>query len=135
MGAVDQNRAVTVLGAMLAQNTAGATAGINVRLGTTAPTGSAAMTQLTGTGYTAGGTACTFATPTTSGGGAVASNTTVLSWTNGSGSSWSVVGIELWDQAGTPLRWMYGTWTGQPVVIANGNAFQVSAGAIVPSQT
>lgn len=131
MAAIDQNQAVQLMKAILAQASCEATTGINTRLGTTAPNGTTAMTQLSGTGYTAGGTATTFGTPTTSGGGATAANTTVLTWTNSSGSSWSIVGIELWDQAGTPLRWMWGSWTGQPVTIANGNTFQVAAGAIV----
>jgi hypothetical protein len=87
------------------------------------------MTQLTGTGYTAGGQACTFGTPSS----ASISNTSTLSWTNGSGSSWSIEGIEPWDTAGTPKRHGFGSWTGQPITVANGNTFAVAAAAITAS--
>jgi hypothetical protein len=94
--------------------------GISTRLTTTSPTASSAGTELTGgSGYTTGGT----------------TTITVLTWTNASGGSWSIVGIELWDQAGTPIRWLFGLWTGQPVSIANGNTFQVAAGAVTVSLT
>jgi hypothetical protein len=136
MGALDQNAAVALLKAVLTQTSAASTTGINVRYGSTAPTGSTAMTETpNGGGYVTGGSNCSFTTPTTSGGGATSSNTTVLSNTNSSGSAWSIVGIELWDRAGTPVRWMYGTWTGQPVTIAIGNTFQVAGSAIVTTFT
>lgn len=134
MGALDENAAVSLLKAVLTQTSVASTTGINVRYGSTAPTGSAAMTELpNGGGYATGGSNCSFTTPTTSGGGATSSNSTVLSNTNGSGSSWSIVGLELWDRAGTPVRWMYGTWTGEPVSVAIGNTFQVASGAVVAS--
>jgi hypothetical protein len=107
--------------------TAAAT-GIKMRLGTTTGSGGTAMTELSGSGYTAGGTACAFGAAS----GGSASNTGTPSWTNG-GSTWSIVGIELWDQAGTPLRWWYGSWTGQPISVANGNTFAVAAAAVTCS--
>jgi hypothetical protein len=132
MAAVVVAQANTVLAAMLAQGSAAATTGISTRLTTTAPTGTAAGTELTGgSGYTTGGTTTTWNAPS----GGSTTNITVLTWTNSSGGSWSIVGIELWDQAGTPLRWLYGTWTGQPISIANGNTFQVAAGAITVQLT
>jgi hypothetical protein len=132
MGALDQNAAVALLKAILTQTSVASTTGINVRYGSSAPTGTTAMTELpNGGGYNTGGFNCSFTTPTTSGGGATSSNTTVLSATNSSSGAWSLVGLELWDRAGTPVRWMYGTWTGQPVAIAIGNTFQVASGAVV----
>lgn len=94
-------------------------------LGTNAPTATANMTQLTGTGYTAGGTAMTFTTASA----AATSNASTASWTNGSGSSWSIVGLEIWNTAAT-TRHLWGTWTGQPVVIANTNNFAIAAAGI-----
>jgi len=136
MGALDQNAAVALLKAILTQTSVASTTGINVRYGSTTPSGSANMTELpNGGGYNTGGSNCSFTTPVTSGGGGTSSNSTVLSATNSSASPWSIVGLELWDRAGTPVRWMYGTWTGSPVAIAVGNTFQVAAGAIVASMT
>jgi hypothetical protein len=43
------------------------------------------------------------------------------------------VGLEIWDTAGTPLRHLFGTWTGQPVNVNNGNTFQVAATGITVS--
>lgn len=85
------------------------------------------MTQITGTGYSPQNVTFSAASAEAT------SNSTTLSWTNGSGSSWTINGIELWDRAGTPLRWMFGTWTGAPITVANGNTFQVAAGGIAVS--
>lgn len=95
----------------------------HIRLGTNAPTATAAMTELGGgTGYTTGGASITWNTASA----AATSNSNTVSWTN-SGSSWSLVGLEIWDTAGTPLRHLFGTWTGQPITVANGNTFQLAA--------
>ena len=102
-----------------------------VRLTTTAPTATAAGTELTGTGYTTGGTSLSGNTFTAAASGATTGpGTSALTWTNSSGGTWSIVGVEIWDSAGTPLRWWYGSFTGQPISVANGNIFQISVGAI-----
>lgn len=102
-----------------------------VRLTTTAPTGTTAGTELTGTGYTAGGTSLAGNTfGAASAGSASGPGTSALSWTNGSGGAWSIVGVEIWDSAGSPLRWWYGTFTGQPISVANGNTFQIAVNAL-----
>ena len=84
----------------------------------------------TGSGYTAGGTAFSTQSTASSSGSNVtmpgASGT--ISWTNGSGGNWSIVSLEITDAA--PIRVWYGNWNGQPVIVANGNTFQVAAGAI-----
>ena len=128
MAAVDSAQASSVLAAMLAQSTAGATTGIKTRLTTNIPTAtSGSGTQLTGSGYTAGGTLTAWNAPSAG----ATSNTTVLTWTNGSGSSWMIAGLELWDEAGTPLRWFYGEWNGGVAVsVGASNTFQVAAGGI-----
>jgi hypothetical protein len=85
------------------------------------------MTELGGgTGYTTGGTVTTFAVASAE----ASSNTSTMSWTNGSGGGWTIVGIELWDEAGSPVRWLFGTWIGQPISVANGNSFAVATGGI-----
>ena len=98
-----------------------------VKLTTTAPTATAAGTELSGTGYTTGGSAITFSAASA---GATTGPTSNLTWTNSSGSSWSIVGAEIWDQAGTPLRWWFGSFAGEPITVANGNTFQISSGGI-----
>lgn len=99
-----------------------------LRLVTTVPTVTAAGTELSGTGYTTGGTACNF---NSAAAGQTTGPTVGLSWTNGSGSTWNIVGAELWDSAGTPLRWWFGVFTGQPITVANGNIFSISVGGII----
>lgn len=126
MAMFDQTDATNILKVIL-NNTAYTTvAATKIRLGTNAPTATANMTELTGTGYTAGGSSISWNTASA----AATSNSGSVSWTNSSGGTWSIVGLEIWDTAGTPLRHLWGTWTGQPVSIANGNTFQVAAAGI-----
>lgn len=107
-----------------------------VRLTTTAPTNTTAGTELTGSGYTTGGTSLAGNTfSAASAGAATGPGTSALSWTNASGGTWSIVGVEIWDSAGTPLRWWFGNFTGQPVSVANGNTFQIAVGALSASLT
>lgn len=126
MAMFDQTDATNLLKAIL-NNTAYTTvAATNLRLGTNAPTATSNMSELAGgTGYTTGGSSITWNTTSA----AATSNSNTVSWTN-SGTSWSLVGLEIWDTAGTPLRHLWGTWTGQPVTVGNGNTFQVAAAGI-----
>lgn len=102
---------------------------MKVKLTSTLSTASASGTELTGTGYTAGGTALGTASTASSAGSAVTLPAgTALSWVNGSGGAWSVVSVELTDSAA--LRTWYGPFTGQPVAIANGNTFQIAINAV-----
>jgi hypothetical protein len=131
MSAIVQAQANKLLDASLGTASLTAFSGApKVRLTTTAPTNTAAGTELTGTGYTAGGTATAFnaAASGQATGPTVASG--ALTWTNGSGSGWSIVGVEVWDQAGTPLRWWFGNFNGQPISVANGNTFRIDTGAL-----
>jgi hypothetical protein len=109
--------------------TALAGSAMKVRLNSTASTASTAGTELTGTGYTAGGQAVPAASTASTGGTAVTiPATTALSWTNGSGGAWSIQSFDLTDSAGT--RSWFGNFTGAPVSVANGNTFQVAVGGI-----
>jgi hypothetical protein len=132
MAAIVQAQANQILTATLAiggSNTVGATSPVKVKLTTTAPSNVTAGTELSATGYTAGGTAITFATA--SGGSTSGPTGSAISWTNSGGTAWTgIVGLEIWDTAGTPVRWWFGTWSGQPIVIAAGNTFSVSVSAV-----
>lgn len=133
MGALDATQGSRLLNAILTLTTGvNSTTGIKVRLGTNSPTATTTMTEITGTGYTAGGLACTFASAT--GTTEATSNTSTLTWTNGSGGNWLIVGIEVWDTGG-PLRWLQGTWIGATITVANGNTFQVASGGIAVTIT
>lgn len=137
--AIDQARSSLMLNANLPVGAAGipgtqltalpATA-MKLKLTSAASSGSASGTEITGTGYTAGGTA--FSTQSTA--STTGSNVTMpggagtISWVNGSGGPWSIVSLEITDAA--PIRVWYGNWNGQPVSVANGNTFAVAAGAI-----
>jgi hypothetical protein len=126
VAAVVQAQANTVLGAILAQNSCEATGGIHVRLTSTTPTATTAGTELAGGGgYTTGGNPCTWNAPSAG----ATSNSVALTWTNSSSGTWSIAGLELWDEAGTPLRWLFGTF-GTTLSIANTNTLQVAASAI-----
>jgi len=128
MAMFDQSQAGAILNAVLRQSSTASTTGVKLRLGTSAPTATANMTELSSSGYTTGGTVMTFNAASA----AATSNSSSASWTNG-GTTWSLVGLEIWDEAGSPVRWLFGSWTGQPISIANGNVFQVSAAGVAIS--
>lgn len=133
MAMTDTTRVNSVLGAMLGINAFPAfTTAAHVRLGSSAPASTTNMGELAGgSGYTTGGTTALF---TMAASAQAQGPGTALSWTN-SGLAWSIVGIEIWDQAATPLRWFWGTWTGQPISVANGNTFSVAVNAITLNAT
>jgi hypothetical protein len=85
--------------------------------------------EVTGTGYTAGGTAVPAASTASSSGSAVTlPASSALSWTNGSGGSWSIQSFDLTDSAAA--RSWFGDFNGAPVTVANGNTFQIAVGGI-----
>jgi hypothetical protein len=132
VGAWDATAAATSLAAALGLAAYPSISGTHLRLGSTAPTATAAMTELSATGYTAGGLAITWATPT--GSPATTSSTSSPSWANSGSSAWSVVGAEIWTTQAVPVRQFQATWAGAPVVIAPGNDFAPAAGALLLSQ-
>jgi hypothetical protein len=137
--AVDAARSSLMLNANLPVGAAGipgtqltalpATA-MKLKLTSTASTGSASGTEITGSGYTAGGIASTTASTVSSAGSNVTlpAGTSPFTWTNASGGAWSIVSLELTDGSGG--RVWYGNWNGQPISVANGNTFAVAANAI-----
>lgn len=109
--------------------TAFAGSAMKVRLNSTSSSASANGTQLTGTGYTAGGTAVPAASTASSSGSAVTlPATSALSWTNGSGGNWSIQSFDLTDSAAA--RSWFGDFNGAPISIANGNTFTIAVGGI-----
>jgi len=125
----DQSDATRVLNAEVHATNYTAATTVKTLLGTSAPSATVNMTELTGTGYTTGGTVMTFNAASA----AATSNSSTASWTNGSGGSWSIVGIEIWGNEGTPLRHLFGSWTGQPISVANTNSFAVAAAGVTLS--
>lgn len=128
MAMFDQTTAGNLLNAILHNNSFTTAATVNTLLGTSAPTATSNMTQLTGTGYTTGGTVMTFNAASA----AATSNSSTATWTNGSGGTWSIVGVEVWNNALT-VRYLFGSWTGQPISVFNGNAFAVAAAGVAVS--
>lgn len=129
MAMFDQTDATNLLAAILTNTAYTTVAATHIRLGTNTPSATVTMAELSGgTGYTTGGSSITWNAVSA----AATSNSNTVSWTN-SGSSWSIVALEIWDTAGTPLRHLWGLWTGQPISVANGNTFQVAAAAVACS--
>jgi hypothetical protein len=109
--------------------TALSTSAMKVKLTSTNSSASASGTELTGTGYTAGGTALGTASTASSAGSAVTLPAgSALSWTNGSGGTWTIRSLELTDNAG--VRVWFGDFTGQPISVANGNTFQIAVAGV-----
>lgn len=106
---------------------------IKCRLMTTNGTGTAAGTELaTGGGYTAGTGApsVTFAAASTTDGKA-ASNVAV-SVTNMPAAT--IVGVELWDSATTPIRKWWGALSANKTVAA-GDTFTIASGSLTATLT
>lgn len=103
----------------------------HLRLMTTAGSNTVNGTEATNVncpGYTAGGSTlgtqfC--AAPVA----AVQSNANSVTW-NATGTWTTVNGIEVWDTASTPLRWLQGTVTSPVSGVVNGDSVVFSAGAI-----
>lgn len=109
------------------------TAPFKVRLDSTASTATTPGTELpNGGGYVTGGQTSTapFATTSSAGSAVTIPATAALSWPNSSGSSWTIQSLDLFDSAGTPLRYWFGNFNGAPLTIANGNTFQIAVNGI-----
>jgi hypothetical protein len=77
-------------------------------------------------GYTAGGV--TMGSPSfAANSSGVSASANSESWT-ATGTWTAILGIEIWDTAGTPLRWLQGSVTS--VTLANGNTLSFAAGAV-----
>lgn len=79
-------------------------------------------------GYTAGGSslgASGFAAPS----GGSQTNNNAVSW-SATGSWATITGIEIWDTAATPLRWLQGALTSNITGVANGDTISFAVGSL-----
>lgn len=142
MAAIDQTLVSNILNATTPTGASGAPGSFSavggtamkVRLNSTASTASAAGTELTGgSGYTTGGQAVPAASTASSAGSSVTlPASSALSWTN-SGSTWSIVSMDLTSSAGT--RTWFGNFNGQPISVASGNTFQIAVAGVTIALT
>jgi hypothetical protein len=133
---MDQARLINILGAATADGVSfvAPTTPLKLRLDTAVGSETAGGTeQGTSAGYTAGGLtlgASPFSVPTYSAGSASNSNANVVTWTNMPATT--ITSCEIWDSAGSPLRWFWGTLTSS-VTTNLGDTLSFAAGSIVPS--
>jgi hypothetical protein len=125
MAALVQAHANNILDASLGTASFTATtAPIKVRLMTANGSATAAGTEVTGGSYAS--QTATFASAAS---GSAASNATV-NFTNM--PAVTVVGVELWDSAGTPLRKWFGALTANKT-LNSGDTFSIASGSLVAS--
>jgi hypothetical protein len=139
LGAMTDNTRVTnLLNYIMASGTiATQPTGWKLRLMTANGSGTSAGTELTGaTGYTALGATMAAWTAASGSSAAITGPVAAVSWTNSGGSAWTAVaGIEIWDTAGTPLRWFYGALSGGAVTVNAGNTLQFAINSITLTGT
>ena len=104
---------------------------LKLRLMTAQGTNSSNGTEATGVncpGYTALGSSLgssAFGAPSAG----QQTNNNAVSW-SATGSWTTVTAIEIWDSAGTPLRWLQGALTSNITGVANGDTVQFAVGSI-----
>lgn len=105
---------------------------LRLRLMGTMGSNTADGTELSMTGYTGGASApaCVMSAASAGQVSGPSSGNGAVSVTNSSGASAAIAGPELWDSAGTPLRWFQGAWTGGSITLNNGNTLTVAVGGI-----
>jgi hypothetical protein len=134
MAALNLTHAANLVdGSLATASFVASTAPIKCRLMTANGSGTAAGTELaTSGGYTSGTGApsVTFAAASTST-GAAASNSAVTV-TNMPAAT--IVGIELWDSAGTPVRKWWGPLTASKTTVS-GDTFSIAAGSLTATLT
>ena len=86
----------------------------------------------TGQGYTSGSVTSnslgtTFCAAPSAG---TQSNSNAVSWSATGTWASAITAIEIWDAAGTPLRWLQGALTSNITGVVNGDTVQFAAGAI-----
>jgi hypothetical protein len=130
---LDRNRTTSLLNSILNGATWPAVpTGWWLRLMTANGSGTANGTELSAaTGYIAGGASMTAWTAITGTTALITGPASAVSWTNSGGSAWTAVaGIEIWDNAATKLRWIWGALSGGAVTVNAGNTLQFAANSI-----
>ena len=100
-----------------------------LRLMTATGSNTANGTEASGNGYPTGGNSLgssAFGTP--SGGVSTNNNSVTFTASGGNLGGAAIVGIEIWDTAATPLRYLQGSITS--VTVATGNTLQFAAASI-----
>lgn len=111
------------------------TAPIRCRLMTTNGSETANGTELTtGGGYTSGASAPSVTFGATNASGVSASTTAVTVTNMPAPAGGSIVGVELWDSAGTPVRKHWGALTASKAV-ASGDTFSIASGSLTVTLT
>lgn len=99
-----------------------------LRLYTTTGTETATGTELSASGYTAGGSTLGTVFAGTVSGGAF-SNANAVSW-SATGTWTTVTGIEVWDSGGTPVRYLWGALTSSITGVVSGDTVQFAIASI-----
>lgn len=130
----DSNRVTAILNAIMVTGTDAPVwpTGWHLRLMTAMGSNTANGTEATAgncPGYTAGGVAMTAWTAITGTTANISGPPSAVSWT--ATANWTAIaGIEIWDTAGTPLRWFQGALSGGSVTINNGNTLQFATSSV-----
>lgn len=98
---------------------------LKCRLMTAAGSESAAGTEVTGGSYVAQSVTFTAAAS------GAASNTAALAFA--AMPACSLVGVEVWDSAGTPVRLWYGPLTTNPTAVSSGDTYTIPIGSLALS--
>jgi hypothetical protein len=125
----DRTRAASIMDAILHGGTAPTyPTALHLRLMTAQGSNTSNGTESTSgncPGYTAGGVVITFGANSSG----VSSSSNAPSWT--ATGSWSTVtSVEIWDTAGTPLRWFQGALTASITGVANGDTVSFAVAAV-----
>jgi hypothetical protein len=130
MAVLDTAEANRLLEAIVGRTAYTATVGpLKMRLTTVTGTDAAAGTEVTGGSYIAGGQPVTTWNAAAS---RAITNSTALSYTGMPAST--VTGVDFYDQAGTPVRKLYGN-LGASKTVAAGDTLSFASGAISASFT
>jgi hypothetical protein len=122
---LDQTIANAILTALTGGTALSVTAPVKLRLMATNGSATSNGTEITaGGGYTAGGltTASTWGSAS---GGSITNSAAAITWTNMPAAT--VVGVELWDSAGTPKRIAWGSITSRTTVAGDTLSFATSS--------
>src|SRR5581483_11313709 len=118
MPALDQGTALMLLGGLTGQSAyTSTTTPLKLHVCMTTPTATVPGTEISGPGYTAGGSTVAFGTPTGTATGGIALNTAAITWTNSGSAAWTIYGLDIYDSSGTPVRKAFGPVDDAPLVI------------------
>jgi hypothetical protein len=133
----DSNRVTSILNAIMASGTITFPTAWHLRLMTANGSSTSNGTEATAgncPGYTALGQAMAAWTAASGTAATVSGPSVALSWT--ATANWTAItGLEIWDTAGTALRWFWGALSGGSVTVNNGNTLQFAVNAIALNGT